>query len=118
MLTLALAAALATFGDGLPHAAPASVGMSAERLEAIDRVVQRGVSEGGYPGAAVVIGRKGSAVLQKGYGHIGWTGGSAAVSAASTIYDLASLTKVIGTTTAVMILYDEGKLDLEAPVKR
>ena len=118
MLTLALAAALATFGDGLPHAAPAAVGMSAERLEAIDRVVQRGISEGGYPGAAVVVGRKGSAVLQKGYGNLGWTGGSAHVSAASTIYDLASLTKVIGTTTAVMILYDEGKIELDAPVKK
>ena len=35
-----------------------------------------------------------------------------------TIYDLASLTKVIGTTTAVMILYDEGKIDLDAPVSR
>ncbi|HEU4631492.1 MAG TPA: serine hydrolase [Gemmatimonadaceae bacterium] len=117
MLTLALAAALTAFGDGLPAAAPAAVGMSAERLEAIDRVVQRGVSEGGYPGAAVVVGRKGSAVLQKGYGTLGWTRGSARVSAANTIYDLASLTKVVGTTTAVMILYDEGKIDLDAPVK-
>src|SRR5690606_34998944 len=33
-------------------------------------------------------------------------------------YDLASLTKVVGTTTAVMLLYDDGKLELDAPVKR
>ena len=36
----------------------------------------------------------------------------------STLYDLASLTKVIATTTAVMVLYDEGKIDLDAPVSR
>src|SRR5262249_52819838 len=41
---------------------------------------------------------------------------SAPVSADRTIYDLASLTKVIGTTTAVMILFDEGKIGLDAPV--
>ena len=50
-------------GAGLPVASPASVGMSAERLEAIDRVVERGIEAGGYPGAAVIVGRKGKAVL-------------------------------------------------------
>ena len=118
MLTLALAAALTTFADGLPAKRPADVGMSAVRLEAIDRVVQRGINEGGYPGAAVVVGRKGASVFQKGYGTLDWTSRSASVLPASSIYDLASLTKVIGTTTAAMLLYDEGKLDIEAPVSR
>ncbi len=92
--------------------------MSAERLANIDRVVRRGISEGGYPGAAVVVGRRGAAVLQRGYGRLAWSSSSPAVQADETIYDLASLTKVVGTTTAAMILYDEGKLDLEAPVSR
>src|SRR5512147_1768259 len=92
--------------------------MSSERLAAIDRVVQRGVNGGGYPGAAVVIGRRGYAVFQKGFGHLGWTSDSPRVSAEQSIYDLASLTKVVGTTTAAMILYDEGRLDLDAPVSR
>lgn len=118
MLTLVLAVALTSLADGLPAKAPADVGMSAARLEAIDRVVQRGIAEGGYPGAAVVVGRKGAAVVQKGYGTLGWTAGSPRVSAASTIYDLASLTKVVATTTGAMVLYDQGKLELDAPVKR
>jgi len=118
LLTLVLAAALSSFADGLPARAPADVGMSAARLEAIDRVVQRGIAEGGYPGAAVVVGRKGAAVVQKGYGTLGWTAGSPQVSASSTIYDLASLTKVVATTTGAMVLFDQGKLDLDAPVKR
>ncbi|MFI5231125.1 MAG: serine hydrolase domain-containing protein [Gemmatimonadales bacterium] len=102
--------------DGLPIKAPIAVGMSAERLETIDRVVQRGIDAGGYPGASVVVGRNGAVVWQKGFGHLGWTADSPAVTADKTIYDLASLTKVVGTTTGAMILYDEGKLRLDERV--
>jgi serine-type D-Ala-D-Ala carboxypeptidase len=103
---------------GLPVASPASVGMSAERLEAVDRVVERGIEAGGYPGAAVIVGRKGKAVLQRGFGRLSWDESSPEVSPTSTIYDLASLTKVIGTTTAIMVLYDQGRISLDAPVSR
>ena len=102
--------------DGLPVNSPKSVGMSATRLASIDRIVNRGIKAGGYPGASVVIGRRGYAVFQKGFGKLGWTTSSARVSADRTIYDLASLTKVVGTTTAAMVLFDEGKLDLDSPV--
>jgi CubicO group peptidase (beta-lactamase class C family) len=108
----------ARLSDGLPSASPRAVGMSAQRLEAIDRVVARGVRAGGYPGASVVVGRKGMAVWQKGFGTLDWARSSAPVTSDRTIYDLASLTKVVGTTTAAMILYDEGKLELDAPVSK
>ena len=109
---------LAHGDDGLPAKAPAAVGMSSSRLEAIDRVVQRGISAGGYPGASVVVGRKGAAVWEKGFGKLSWSPASLAVDADRTIYDIASLSKVVGTTTAIMILYDEKKVDLDAPVFR
>jgi CubicO group peptidase (beta-lactamase class C family) len=112
--TVALAAI--AHGDGLPAASPTSVGMSAERLAKIDHVIERGIKAGGYPGAAVVVGRRGSAVWEKGFGHLGWNETDPDVTA-NTIYDLASLTKVVGTTTAVMMLYDENKIELDAPVK-
>jgi CubicO group peptidase (beta-lactamase class C family) len=102
--------------DGLPVKTPKSVGMSAARLASIDRIVLRGIKAGGYPGASVVIGRKGYAIVQKGFGKLGWTSSSPRVTADRTIYDLASLTKVVGTTTAAMLLFDAGRLDLEAPV--
>jgi len=102
--------------DGLPNKAPSAVGMSARRLATINRVVERGIKAGGYPGASVVVGRKGAVVWQKGFGHLGWTKDAASVTADSTIYDLASLTKVVGTTTALMILFDEGKLRLDDSV--
>jgi CubicO group peptidase (beta-lactamase class C family) len=92
--------------------------MSSSRLEAIDRVVQRGISAGGYPGASVVVGRKGATVWEKGFGKLSWSPVSRAVDAERTIYDIASLSKVVGTTTAIMILYDEKKVDLDAPVFR
>jgi CubicO group peptidase (beta-lactamase class C family) len=57
-------------------------------------------------------------VWEKGFGHLGWTTDAASVVAESTIYDLASLTKVVGTTTAVMILFDEGKLHLDDLVSK
>jgi CubicO group peptidase (beta-lactamase class C family) len=102
--------------DGLPVNTPKSVGMSAARLASIDRIVMRGINAGGYPGASVVIGRNGYAVYQKGFGKLGWTTSSPRVTADRSIYDLASLTKVVGTTTAAMVLYDQGRLDLDAPV--
>jgi serine-type D-Ala-D-Ala carboxypeptidase len=105
-------------GGGLPLKAPLAVGMSSERLAKIDHVIQRGISAGGYPGAAVVVGRRGASVWQKGFGKLSWEKGSSPVDAERTIYDLASLTKVVGTTTALMVLYDEGKIHLDDPVSQ
>ena len=112
--TVALAAI--AHGDGLPAATPTSVGMSAERLAKIDHVIERGIKAGGYPGASVVVGRRGAAVWEKGFGQLGWNSSDARVTP-NTIYDLASLTKVVGTTTAVMMLYDEDKIQLDEPVR-
>lgn len=104
---------------GLPAAtSPDAVGMAADRLDEISRIVQRGINAGGYPGAAVVVGRKGVSVLQKGYGRLSWSADSPEVQPASSIYDIASLSKVVGTTTAIMLLYDQGRISLDAPVSR
>ena len=89
--------------------------MSAARLATIDRVVERGIKAGGYPGASVVVGRKGAAVWQRGFGRLGWTRARRRSPPTARIYDLASLTKVVGTTTALMILFDEGKLRPRRP---
>jgi CubicO group peptidase (beta-lactamase class C family) len=103
---------------GLPAASPKSVGMSAARLATIDHVVLRGIKAGGFPGASVIVGRKGNAVLERGFGRLSWAKTSPEVSPDNTIYDIASLTKVVGTTTAIMMLYDAGRVALDAPVKR
>lgn len=99
----------------MPHVAPESVGMSASRLARIDEVVRRGVSAGGFPGAAVIVGRHGAVVWERGYGTQDWQSG-VAVDAERTMYDLASLTKVVATTAAAMVLVDRGKLHLDERV--
>ena len=100
----------------LPSIAPDSAGMSGKRLADIDVIVQRGIKDGGYPGAAVVIGRDGGEVLGSGFGHMDWTPKALAVNPDSTIYDLASLTKVVATTSAIMALYDDGTIHLDDKV--
>lgn len=102
----------------VPRVAPESVDMEAERLADIDRVAQRGVDAHGYPGMAVIVGRRGGIVWSRGYGALDWSPSSPPVDPRATIYDLASLTKVVATTTAIMVLYDQGKLRLDDPVAK
>lgn len=101
-----------TPGDGLPTKTPAAVGMSAVRLQKIDAVVARAIRAGGFPGGAVVVGRRGATVWEKGFGNLTW-GTRSPVVPSRTIYDLASLTKVVATTTAIMILYDQQRIALD-----
>ncbi len=116
MLILALALAI-TLPDPPPQRAPRTVAMVADRLAEVDRIVESGRSAGAYPGAAVIIGRRGAIVHQKGYGRLTWSPSAPAVDPARSVYDLASLTKAVCLTTAAMILYDEGKLPLELRVQ-
>ena len=109
---------LSAASDGLPAKKPSAVGMSAGRLESVERIVTRGIEAGGYPGASVVVGRRGAVVLQRGFGRLSWSPESNSVSPDTSIYDVASLTKVVGTTAAIMALYDDGKIQLDAPVTR
>jgi CubicO group peptidase (beta-lactamase class C family) len=119
-MMLPFLALLCTFGVPcpLPSLPTDSVGTAAARLDAVDRVVERGLEAAGFPGAAVIIGRRDAIVLSRGYGTLDWAPSSAPVSADRTLYDLASLTKVVATTSAVMVLYDEHRISLDAPVSR
>src|SRR3989442_1974183 len=83
-----------------------------------DPIVLGGISAGAYPGAALVVGRRDTILFAKGYGRLTWSPSARPVSPESTLYDLASLTKVVATTTAAMLLVERGKLDLDAPVAR
>lgn len=86
------------------------------RFAAIDAAITTGIRQGTYPGAVVVIGRGDSVLYTKGYGHITWNTGSRRPSPATTLWDLASLSKVVATASAAAVLVSEGRLDLDAPV--
>ena len=96
---------------------PRTVGMDPASLRALDAYIEAAIADSVAPGVALAVGRGGRLVRLRGYGHLDWAPGSARVTP-STLYDLASLTKVLGTTSAVMLLVDEGRIALEDPVAR
>ena len=107
-----------TVGTGLPCVVPSDVAIASERLAPVEAVMQQGLAERGYPGAAVVIGRRGGVVWERGYGRVSWAPDADPVHPDTTLYDLASLTKVVATTAATMVLWDQGRIALDAPVQR
>ncbi len=98
-----------------PAASPEAVGMDAVDLSRADSLVRAAIRDSVTPGAALAVGRRGKLVRLRGYGRLDWEADSRAVTD-STIYDLASLTKVTGTATALMSLVEEGRVSLDAPV--
>ena len=94
----------------------ASVGMDSMLSGLLDSILQVALVEGASPGAALAVGRFGRLVYQRGFGTLDYAAGSPGVSSA-TLYDLASLTKVIATTTVAMILEEEGRLDVARTVR-
>jgi CubicO group peptidase (beta-lactamase class C family) len=99
----------------LVMATPFSVGMDSTLPSRLDSIIRVGLAEGAAPGAVIAVGRFGRLVHLRGYGTLDYAPGSPAADASS-LYDLASLTKVVATTTVAMILEEEGKLDITRPV--
>ena len=96
----------------------AARGLRAQSVEEVDATVREGIERGIYPAAVVVIGRGDSILYARGYGHFTWSPASAVPTPDSTLWDIASISKVLGTASAVMRLIDAGKVDLDAPVSR
>lgn len=80
----------------------------------IDQILQRAIRNRAFPGASVSIGTTETVVKEEAYGGLSYR--TPTPVSVHTSYDLASLTKVIATTTATMKLYEQGKLDLNAKV--
>lgn len=99
-----------------PTASTADVGLSPAELDMAVWTVEDEMKRGAFPGAALAVGRWDRTVMERGVGTLDGGLGSPPVDPDYTIYDLASLTKVIATTSAVMLLVEDGKLNLYAPV--
>lgn len=83
----------------------------------IDSLVQHAIDAHATPGCQIAVMHKGRLVLNRAYGQLTYDSGSAKVTT-STLYDVASLTKVCATTLAVMKLIDQGKISLGDPLSR
>lgn len=119
LLLLAAALAAAPAHARGPHfeVRPELAGFDPLRLAKVDSVIEAALNGGASPGAALVVGRHGRLVRMRGYGYTDWQPGSPFVTD-STLYDLASLTKAMGTATVAMQLVREGTLDLDVPIYR
>ncbi len=86
-------------------------------VDSTERLLAAQVAARVFPGAAVAAGVGHRLLLLSGVGRLEWTASSPAVSPESTRYDLASLTKAVATTTAVLLLVQDGRIRLDDPVQ-
>jgi CubicO group peptidase (beta-lactamase class C family) len=96
----------------LVSASPTSVGMDRGLTARLDSVMAAALKDGLAPGAVLAVGRHGRLVHMKGYGFTDY-GVRGVQTDPTTIYDVASLTKVVATATAAMMLEEQGRLDLD-----
>jgi uncharacterized protein YbbC (DUF1343 family)/CubicO group peptidase (beta-lactamase class C family) len=103
---------------GQPAAvATSSTPTAAVRLGAVDSIIQQAIADGSIPGAVLLVGHNGAVIYRKAYGSRSLEPKRAPMTL-DTIFDMASLTKVIATTTAVMQLVERGKVRLNDPVAK
>lgn len=100
-----------SIAQGLPMAAPRSVGMNADKLAQIDALVNSDIADKKLPGAVVIVGHKGKIVYRKAFGNRSLVPNVEKMTV-DTIFDVASLTKPVATATSIMILVEQGKLRL------
>ena len=90
---------------------PESVDMKSAMLNQIDALAQSAVKNHVVPGCEILVARKGKIVYSKNFGALTYSAGAEKVTD-ETLYDLASLTKVLATLQSVMVLYDRKQIDL------
>jgi len=108
-------------GLSMPHSGlrvdhPESAGLSTDSLMVLDEIMQSAIEDSVFPGGAIAVVKDGVIAWQKGYGYHDYNKTIAVQE--TDVFDLASLTKIVATTTAIMKLYDEGELDLDDPVSK
>jgi CubicO group peptidase (beta-lactamase class C family) len=101
-----------------PAAELASRGVEPRRVQdTVALVMRRALQDSAFPGAIALVGTRSGVVAKVAVGALDWLPGAPAPDE-GTLWDLASLTKVVALTSAVMQLSHEGRIDLDAPVQR
>ena len=119
LAVVALAAACsAPAGDtagGLKHVSPETMGMNSQKLNQIDREVARAIEEGNIPGCVVSVVRGDKIVFLKAYGNKQVVPDTIPMTP-ETMFDLASVSKCVGTTLSFMQLVENGYVRLSDEV--
>ncbi|MCU0441993.1 MAG: serine hydrolase [Bacteroidia bacterium] len=95
---------------------PEAIGIDPIAFSPIDTIVSQAIAAQAMPGAQVLIAKDGKVLYQKSFGY--HTYDSLIPVQNHHLYDLASLTKILATTVAIMHLVDEEKIDLDAPISK
>jgi beta-N-acetylhexosaminidase len=104
-------------GSGIVTGAPAGRVTDVSLADTVRAVLERGVRDSVFPGAIAVIGDRTGIVAEVAAGRIDWAPDAPAPDA-RTVWDIASLTKVVGMTTGMMQLVEQERVALDAPVQR
>ncbi len=102
---------------GLPQASPESVGLLADQLQRIDDAVAAAIAATEVPGAVVLVARHGRIAYLRAFGNRAVEPTPEAMTT-DTIFDMASLTKVMATAPSIMLLVEKGAVRLDDRVKR
>jgi CubicO group peptidase (beta-lactamase class C family) len=108
-----LAGAAAPPGD---MTLPTAGALGARLRDTLRSVLDAAARDSAFPGAFVVVGSRSGVLAQYGVGHLDWK--SSAVPDERTLWDMASLTKVVALTSSMMQLVETGRVALDAPVQR
>jgi serine-type D-Ala-D-Ala carboxypeptidase len=104
-------------GSALPADVDAATRADVHRMtDSIGAILDAGVRDSAFPGAIAVIGTRAGVLVERAAGTIDW--GPSPAPDALTVWDLASLTKVVALTSAMMKLVEARRVDLDAPVQR
>lgn len=95
----------------LPHSLHEQEG----RFQRAFAELEAGIKQRAFPGASVAITHQGNLIALRAFGHLTYQPDSPEVTP-ETMFDLASVTKAIATTSACMLLYQHGRLDLKQPL--
>lgn len=82
----------------------------------LDSIIGKAIDNRLFPGAVLLVGRADTLLYEKGYGQYAWNTDSRRPDPEWTLWDVASLTKVLATASAAAVLVDRDRLNLEAPV--
>lgn len=96
---------------------PTRISLGRVLADSVSAILRAGVADSAFPGAYAIIGDSRGVLARVSAGHIDWSPRSAHPDQ-HTLWDLASLTKVIGTTTAAAQLVERGRVELDAPVQQ
>jgi len=86
-------------------------------LGGVDAIIEQAITDANIPGAVLVVGHDGAVIYRKAYGNRALEPKPEAMTL-DTVFDLASLTKVIATTTAMMQLFEQGRVRMNDPVAK